>query len=96
MGNYNKIVSNPEIELYDKELLLKDEMTDIKNKIIVQESIFNIVTDFNNRGTKISGYQENFVTYAWMGMLIAFCLLVLIEFYRYIDKMDKQKKGNPA
>ncbi len=92
MGNYSKIVSNPEIELYDKELLLKDEMTAIKNKIITQESIFNIVTDFNERGTKVSGYRENFVTYAWMGMLITFCLLVLIEFYRYIDKKDKQKK----
>ena len=91
LGNNNKNFSNPEIELYDKELLLKDEITDIRNKLIEQQNVFRVTADFNPRGTKVSGYNQEFILYAWYGLLVSFCALLLIECYRYLDKTDKQK-----
>jgi hypothetical protein len=91
LGSNNKSFSNPEIELYDKEMQLKDALTSIRNKLIEQQTTFRITSDINARGTKVSGYDQDFLKYAWMGLLISFCLVVFIECYRFLDKMDKKK-----
>ena len=91
LGSNNKSFSNPEIELYDKEMQLKDALTDIRNKLIEQQSAFRITSDINARGTKVSGYNQEFFKYTWMGLLISFFLVLLIECYRFLDKMDKKQ-----
>ena len=93
LGNNNKNFSSPEIELYDKELLLKDEITEIKNKLIEQQNVFRVTAAFNESGTKVSGYDQEFIMYAWYGLLLSFCVLLLIECNRYLDKIDKEKRS---
>ncbi|HTN08899.1 hypothetical protein [Agriterribacter sp.] len=91
MGSNNKNFSNPEIELYDKEMQLKDAITGIRNKLIEQQSTFRITSDINKRGVKVSGYNQRFFRYGWVGLLISFFLVLLIECYRFLDKMDKKQ-----
>src|SRR5690606_13811694 len=91
LGSNNKNFSNPEIELYDKEMQLKDALTDIRNKLIEQQTAFRITSDINARGTKVSGYNQDFFKYAWIGLLISFFLVLLIECYRFLDRMDKKQ-----
>ena len=91
LGSNNKSFSNPEIELYDKEMQLKDAITGIRNKLIEEQSTFRITSDINKRGMKISGYNQEFFEYAWMGLLTSFFLVLLIECYRFLDKMDKKQ-----
>lgn len=91
LGSNNKSFSNPEIELYDKEMQLKDAITGIRNKLIEQQSTFRITSDMNKRGTKISGYNQEFIRYTWVGLLISFFLVLFIECYRFLDKKDKKQ-----
>lgn len=89
-GDNNKSFNSPEIELFDKEMQLNDEIAAIRNKLIEQQNVFHIASDINASGTKVSNYNQ-FFRYAWMGLLISFSLVLLIECYRFLDKMDKKQ-----
>ena len=91
LGSNNKSFSNPEIELYDKEMQLKDALTRIRNKLIEQQTAFRIASNINARGSKVSGYNQEFFKYAWMGLLVSFSLVLLIECYKFLNEMDKRQ-----
>jgi hypothetical protein len=83
---------SPEIDLYDKELLLKDELINAKKRSIEQQNILQVNASFSPLGTKRSGVNQDFFKYTWWGALIIFGILLLIELYKYLDKIDNQKK----
>ena len=70
---------------------LNDEIAAVRNKLIEQQNVLGIASDINPRGTKVASYNQKFFKYSWLGLLISFCLVVLIECYRFLDKMDKKK-----
>lgn len=70
---------NPEIELYDKELMLKDELASIKNKELQQNDIIVVNSDFNDFGKKLSRLHSQAVKYSLYALLAALTLLILWE-----------------
>jgi hypothetical protein len=95
-GN-NVIVSdkdfrNPEIDLYDKELVLKDELVNSRRKAIEQSDILQVYSDFNPSGTAVSGYKLEFVKYTWWGLLLSFGVVLVYELLKYLDQLEKKKK----
>jgi hypothetical protein len=82
---------SPEIDLYDKELMLKDELRTIKRKQFEQNSIIRIVSDFNSVGTRVSKSNEEFVQLAWISVLIMSSILILIQLFKYLSSLEKKK-----
>lgn len=93
----------PEIELYDKELALKDELIAVKRRSIEKNNIIQVYSDFNNVGTRVSKLREDFIIYTEIALLAALILLILVRLYRFLssyeDKVYKQKQdisSNPS
>ncbi|MFL5773492.1 MAG: hypothetical protein ACJ75F_10060 [Flavisolibacter sp.] len=85
----------PEIELYDKELLLKDELSYIKRKRIEQNDIIQVNSDFNSVGTRVPKLDEDAVFYALIALITVFVIILLIKFYRYLNIVEKKQKAFP-
>jgi hypothetical protein len=88
----DKNLRSPEIDLYDKELLVKDELINAKKRAIEQQDILQANASFSPVGTKRAEVNQDFFKYAWWGLLISFVILISIEFYKYLDKMDNRRK----
>jgi hypothetical protein len=78
----------PEIELYDKELALKDELIDVKRRSIEKNNIIQVYSDFNNVGTRVSKLREDFIIYTEVALLAALILLLLVRLYRFLDSIE--------
>jgi hypothetical protein len=83
---------SPEIELYDKELMLKDELLKVKRKQFEQNNIIRVISDFNSVGTRVSKSKEEFVQLAWIAVLIMSSILMLIQLFKYISFLEKKKE----
>ena len=85
---------NPEIDIYDKELLLKDELASIKRKQIEQGDILQVYSDFNEVGTAFGLFRRPYVTMPAMALIAMFVILVAIEFVRGLNRIEKNRKGS--
>lgn len=84
--------SNPEIDLYDKELIFKDELIKVKVRAIDQQNILQVYSGFNPTGTKSAGFKQDFFRFTWIGFLIVFVGLLFSEVYKYLDRIDQKRK----
>lgn len=82
----------PEIDLYDKELMLKDELMAVKSRISQNQDIVQVYADFNSVGTRVPKFKESFIIYALLSALTAFVIILLIKFSKYLNIID-QKRG---
>ena len=88
----DKNLRSPEIDLYDKELLLKDELIDAKKRAVEQQDILQVNASFNPIGTKRAQINQDFFKYTWWGLLIMLAILTLIEIYKYLDRIVNSTK----
>lgn len=87
-------ISSPEIELIDKELIIKDELLQTKRRAVEEQNILQVYSGFTPGGIKVTDISRQlYLKYALWGLLLAFGLLLLFEFYRYLDRIDKVKKA---
>jgi len=87
----DKDLRNPEIDLYDKELIFKDELLSVRRKAIEQQDILQVHSDFNHTGTKTSSFNQGFIKPALLGLLISFVILLGIAAYKSLDVIEKKK-----
>jgi len=87
---------NPEIDVYDKELLLKDELGSIKRKQMEQSEIIQVYSEFNEVGTPFSMFRQPFIKLPVYAIAGAFIILVLIEFIRSLNNIERNKKAAGA
>jgi hypothetical protein len=83
---------SPEIDLYDKELMLKDELIKLKRKQFEQNNIVRVVSDFNSVGTRVSKSNEEFVQLAWIAVLTMSSILILLQLFKYLTSLEKKKE----
>lgn len=88
-GNNN--FRNPELDLYDKLLELKDELKKAKTQASLESAIIQIYSPFNAIGQRESFLKQNTLKYTILGLLISLILLLLIKTYKYLGKLEKTK-----
>ncbi len=88
----DKDTRNPEIDVYDKELLFKDELASIKRKQIEQADVLQVYSEFNEVGTAYSMFRRPYITTPVMAVVAMFVILVLIEFIKGLNRIEKRRK----
>lgn len=82
---------NPEIELYDKMLLFKDELITNMRKKIEEKDVVQVYSDLATTGNSMPRFRKYFGDNAWKGCLIAFAIVLIIELFRYLGEIEKKK-----
>jgi len=82
---------NPEVELFDKELILKDELIEAKRSSLEQQEIIRVISDFNVSGTKQSSFEQDFFKFTWIGLAISFGFLLIIELLKFLRRVEQSK-----
>jgi len=76
--------------------LLKDELGSLRRKQIEQSEILQVYSDFNEVGTPYSLFRQPFVRLPLYTTALVFIILVLIEFVKGLNKVEKNKKIKAA
>jgi hypothetical protein len=82
---------NPEIEIFDQTIKLKDELGRIRKESAENNDIVQVYADFNEAGMPISLVKASFLDYSLWFLLGTFVLLLLVEAYAQIDAKEKRK-----
>jgi len=82
----------PEIEIYDKTLILKDELSETRRKNLDQKDILQVYSDFNRVGTRTSSFNEAYANYAWIGCLLALIILLLIKLLSLLKTYERNSR----
>jgi hypothetical protein len=83
---------SPELDLFDKELGIKNELAVVKQKQIDLMDVIQVYADLNPIGTKksiISGVLFQYVLYA---VGFAFLMIILVLFIKYLNAVDIKKR----
>jgi hypothetical protein len=86
-------ISSPEIELIDKELMIKDELVQTRRRAIEEQEILQVYSGFTPGGIRVTDISRQlYVKYTLWGLLAAFGILLLFEFFKYLDRIDKGRR----
>jgi hypothetical protein len=83
---------SPELDLYDKSLMIKDELIEVRKKIADQAEPLQLISGFSKVGTRTSSIRQP-LKYALFGFALTFVVLVLIEFFRYLTWVEKNSRA---
>lgn len=81
---------NPELDLYDKSLIIKDELIEAKRRSVAQKEIVDIYSGFGKVGTRKST-MKLYLKFSLYGFIAAFVILIGIEFLRFLIREEKSK-----
>jgi hypothetical protein len=85
-------ISSPEITMVDKELLLKDELIQAKRKAMEEQDILQVFSGFTPTGIKVKDFtKQSYIRYAIIGLLTSLGVLLLIELFKFLNKLEKNK-----
>lgn len=76
-------VSIPELDLYDKQLKLQDELKKTRARAATEKNVVEVVSPFNPVGKKIS-FVQSILWAALFGFLAVLSILLLIAFYKWL------------
>lgn len=86
----------PELELYDKVLLLKDELRSIRNAAVDNQAIIQVYSGFSPEGKTMSLYRRGIADYAIKLTALTLIILIAIECYKALGRYEKKKKSFPG
>lgn len=86
-----RLPRNPETEIFDQTIKLKDELGRVKKESAENNDIVQVYADFNEAGMPISPVKDSFLEYSLWFLLGTFVLLLLLEAYTQIDAKEKRK-----
>jgi hypothetical protein len=85
----NIALKNPELELYDKLLELKDELKAAKTDAVNYNDIIQVYSSFSTVGHKESFYRQHIVTNALLGLIGTLALIIVISLYKSLVTLEK-------
>jgi hypothetical protein len=88
----DKTLRSPEIELFDKEMMLKNELRDLKLRQVEQMEILQVTSDLSSIGTRRPVIMRLFVYYTMISLALVFVVILIIAFIRYLNEFEKKKK----
>jgi hypothetical protein len=81
---------NPELDLYDKSLMIKDELIELKRKL-ADEKLVDIYSGFSKIGNRRSSVRP-LLRYGLYGLGAALAILLFIQFFKYLTVMEKTSR----
>jgi hypothetical protein len=82
---------NPELEVYDKTLMIKDELVSLKQKRAEETDIISIQSAFNESGTPVSKFRESFTKYTLIGFCTVLAFFILLEIGKVISAVEQSR-----
>jgi hypothetical protein len=85
-------IEAPELELYDKMLVLKDELKSTRNNSLASQEIVQVYSPFNPVGKEVPLFRQNVFRNALTGFLLMLFLLIVISLYRFLVKLERLER----
>lgn len=79
-----KASQTKEVEVFDKYMLMNEELIDVNKKITAENEVINVVSSFNSIGMKVKTWYKNF---AILGVLGGGILMFLFISFKELDKL---------
>jgi len=86
-------IRNPELDLYDKTMIVKDELIELKTIAAEEKEPLVLYSGLGSTGTAES-FNRKIGTPAFYLLAAMFSFLVIIEFIKYLTKVETRKKAN--
>jgi hypothetical protein len=83
-------IKNPELDLYDKAMLLKDELIELRMMSAGEKNILELDSGFGKNGTRESVLRKMAMPIIYV-LSFVFLILIAIEFIRYLNRVEKNK-----
>jgi hypothetical protein len=83
-------IKNPELDLYDKAMLLKDELIELRMMSAGEKNILELDSGFGKNGTRESVLRKMAMPVIYV-LSFVFLILIAIEFIRYLNRVEKNK-----
>jgi hypothetical protein len=78
----------PELDLYETKLTLRDELNMVQNKLANDQDIMQVYSAFSPMGQRQGVYNQGYFKSALNGLILAFGILLLIELFRFLGKLN--------
>jgi hypothetical protein len=88
----NMAMTNPELQLYDKMLQLKDELKMVRSQSVAEQDIIQVLSPFNAVGRSEGLLNHKVVQFAILGFLAALAILLLFALNKYLVRLEKSRK----
>ena len=86
----NVAVNNPELQLYDKMLQLKDELKMVRSQAVLEKDILQVLAPFGAIGQREGLLQTKIVRYAYIGFLLTLLVLLMLAAYKGLGNLEKK------
>jgi hypothetical protein len=90
------IPASPELQLYDKVMVFKDELRAITNFSINNSELVQVYAPFNPVGKKQDHFRKNVIYTTVAALIMMLVILVAIEGFKFINAYEKSSKSKPA
>ncbi len=82
-------VNNKEIVVFDKYMVMNQELIDVNKKLTEEDEVINVVSSFNSIGMKVKGWYRNFALIGFIGgFLLVLLVLSLKEINIVLSKLN--------
>lgn len=88
--------NNPELEIYDYVLGMKDELRSLRNYEMNNGQLVLVYASFSPVGKKVISFQQNIVYTTLSALIITLVILVAIEGFKVINAYEKRLKSKSA
>jgi hypothetical protein len=82
----------PELDIYDKILQVSDELKNAQNKYVLENNVIQIYSPFSSMGQRENFFKQAMVRYGIFGLVAAFVILTGISLYKYLNRLEKERK----
>lgn len=90
------IPASPELQLYDKLMVFKDELRSLGNFTVNNSQLVQVYAPFNPVGKKQDHFRKNVIYTTMAALIMMLVILVAIEGFKFINAYEKSSKSKPA
>jgi hypothetical protein len=85
-------IRTPELDLYDKTMVIKDELIELRTKAEEEKEPLMLYAGLGSTG-KAESFLRKVGMPALYLLVAAFSILVIIEFIKYLARVEKRKRS---
>ncbi|MFT3825567.1 MAG: hypothetical protein QM731_16730 [Chitinophagaceae bacterium] len=82
------LLRTPELDLYDKVLLIRDELAALRSRASINQDILQVYTPFGAIGQKQTVLRQSFFKCMLIGVAFAISFILLIRLIKYLNTLQ--------